>query len=318
MSAGNGMPTEAPWAQADADIDIGFSDMFRVLTKRKLTVIVVTILVIVISVGSALKQSTTYTSEGSILIATTAQPTSGGGQVLTTEKALAHSRPVAIIAGQAAHQTQTPDALLSNLSVSVPLDTQILDFKYTAATPTLATVMAQAFINAYLQYRGQLLEDMLSSSQSISQQTDNLRKALADAQAQISAATNPADAAAASAKVRTLTDQIAALDQKLTTLLSSDNLVTTATAQQAAPAVKNPAPITKAIAVGLFAGLVVGAAAAFVFEYFGRRRRDRDPRITALRSEVHAFMAERSTEDGGEVPQYMSLPPTSGTPPSSG
>ena len=60
--------------------------------------------------------------------------------------------------------SQTPEELLKGLSVTVPIGTQILDFKYTAATPALAQQVAQGFIDAYLSYRAELLKGMLASS----------------------------------------------------------------------------------------------------------------------------------------------------------
>ena len=320
MSVANEAPVDRPRAVDDADIDIGVPDVFGVLAKRKWTVAVVALLVAAASFASASTQKITYTSEGSVLVATTAQ-TAAGAAPLATENQLAESRQVASLVAQNLKLTDTPEQLLTGLSVSVPLGTQILEFKYTAATPDLAEKVAQGFVDAYLGYRAQLLKGMLESSRAVSDQVDVLRRSLVVAQA---AAARPrsSGAAAASAQVDALTGQITALDQKLTTLLSSDNLVTSTTAQPAAPAVENrPAPVKQTI-VGLMAGLVVGAFVAFAFEFLGRRRRERrkrerDTRVSAVRNEPHVLPADRITPDFGEMPQVTGWGSAARTPPSS-
>lgn len=273
MSMVDDVPAERPWTGEGADIDVGFPDLLSVLAKRKITLVVVAVLVAAISVGFAVTQKATYTSEGSVLVATTAQPTAGGAQVLATETQLARSRPVALLVVGDLGLRRTPEDVVKGLSVSVPLGTQLLDFKYTSASRADAQRIAQAFVDSYLKFRAQLLQGMLASSKAISDQADSLRQALADAEATAARSGNAAAVATANAQAGSLTDEITALDQKLTTLLASDNLVTSTSAQNAAPAVVNKPSVVKAGVVGLVAGLLLGALAALAFEYVGRRPR---------------------------------------------
>lgn len=301
MSIHNGNSSDRPWATNTGELDVGFPDLLSVLTKRKWTIVVVTIIVAVVATAFAVKQKTTYTSEGTVLVATTAQPSSSTADPLATEKQLAQSDYVAGLVAKDVKLRQTNKEILKGLSVSVPLGTQILDFKYTNQNPAIAQQTAQSFIKSYLAYRAQLLQGMLASSQAVSDQANALRHDLNVAQA--AAANAPAGSAAAAAannRVDTLTDQITSLDIHLTTLLSSDNLVTTTSASSALPALKNDPPLSRAIVVGVIAGLVVGALAALMLEFVEHKRRDRDAHIVELRREVNAF-AERLAEDVGDI-----------------
>jgi succinoglycan biosynthesis transport protein ExoP len=301
MSIHNGIPADRPWGAEGEELDVGFPDVLAILGKRKWTIVIVTVLVAALSFAFAAKQKTTYTSEGTVLVATTAQATSSGAQALATEKQLARSDYVAGLVAKDQHLQLTNKQIVAKLSVTVPLDTQILDFKYTDDNATTAQHVAQSFIKNYLVYRAHLLKGMLASSAAVSDQAQALRADLADAQAQ--AARSPigsAAAATANARVNTLSDQITQLDQRLTTLLSSDNLVTSTSASNAAPALKNPPATSKSVAVGIIAGLVLGAFAALALEFVARKRRAREARIVELRREVNAF-AERLAEDVGDI-----------------
>ncbi len=301
MSIHNSTPPERPWAKDGAEIDVGVPDLLGVLAKRKWTIVIVTILVAAVATAFAMKQKTTYTSEGTVLVATTAQATSTGAQALATEKQLVKSDYVAGLVAKNLKLTKTNKEILKNLSVTVPLDTQILDFKYTDQSPAVAQRVAQSFITNYLAYRAQLLQGMLASSAAVGNQAQALRTDLAAAQtAAAKAPVGSAASATANARANTLSDQITALDSRITTLLSSDNLVTSTSASSATPALKNPTPLTRAIAVGIIAGLVVGALGALALEFVARKRREREARILELRREVNAF-AERLAEDVGDI-----------------
>src|SRR5665213_2533103 len=95
MSIHNSTPSERPWAKDGAEIDVGLPDLLGVLAKRKWTIVIITILVAAVATAFAMKQKTIYTSEGTVLVATTAQATSTGAQALATEKQLAQSDYVA-------------------------------------------------------------------------------------------------------------------------------------------------------------------------------------------------------------------------------
>jgi polysaccharide biosynthesis transport protein len=71
-----------------------------------------------------------------------------------TEKQIAESSAVARIA--AASSGLPPSQVGPGLSVSVPADTNVLDFKYTSPRPAEAQRLAGAFASAYVQYRTRL------------------------------------------------------------------------------------------------------------------------------------------------------------------
>ena len=84
----------------------------------------------------------------------------------------ARSRPVAAIVVEDLKLRETPEELVDNLSVSIPLDTQLLEFSYTASTPEAAERLTQAFVDAHQKYQAQLLDGLVSSTRAVDGQID--------------------------------------------------------------------------------------------------------------------------------------------------
>jgi len=226
------------------------------------------------SILSAAQQKTTYSSDASVLLSSAAQTSVEAQQLLATEKELAASRSVAVIAVQDLRLTESPDRLLTGLSVSVPVSTQLLTFRYSAPDPAQAERLAQSFADAYLKYQSRLLDGLVASYRSLDQLADSLRSRLVVVQAAVASARDNAQKSAAMALVDSLTSQISLLQQQRTTLLTSA-LISSTIAERAAPASKNAPPLKRGAAVGLIAGLVLGAFVAFACEYALRGRRKR-------------------------------------------
>lgn len=108
----------------------------------------VTLAVAAAVAGSA---PTTYTSSAQVVVRP--QPTEGAPiqPQMGTERAIALSGEVA---DRAAERLGTdPDSARSGLSVSVLLETTVLQISYTAATPELALTRARAFTHAFVDHR---------------------------------------------------------------------------------------------------------------------------------------------------------------------
>jgi uncharacterized protein involved in exopolysaccharide biosynthesis len=254
-----------------ADVDLGLSDVFAVLIARKWTVLGVALLVTAASVFSASRQATTYSSKASVIVTSAAQTSIEALQLLATEKRLARSRPVAAIVVEDLNLSETPEELLDNLSVRIPLDTQLLEFSYTASTPEAAERLTQGFVDAHMKYQAELLDGLVASTRAIDSQIDGLREELENAQTRVANASTTEELTAATTEVNSLTAQISALEQKRTTLLTAAPVASTIS-EPATPAEQNSPPLVRAAVVGLLAGLVLGAFVAGLLELLSRRR----------------------------------------------
>ena len=72
---------------------------------------------------------------------------------MDTEKGLADSESVATLVDKNLNLTISTKTLLDNLTVTVPTNTEILQFSYSSPKATQAQQLAQGFADAYLQFR---------------------------------------------------------------------------------------------------------------------------------------------------------------------
>lgn len=264
-------PAVAPGVEPG--LDLGFGDLWDLLGRRKWIVFGLALVVTAASLYSASRQETTYTSEASVVVASSAETSVEAQQVLTTEKRLAGSRAVAAIVVRDLKLQDSVDDVLGRLSIGVPLNTQLIEFRYTAVRPQTAERLAQAFVQAYVRYQARILDGLVASYRSIDQLADALRLRLANAQASANQATDPAAVAAAEVEIDALTDQLARVERQRTTLLTS-SLIASTIAERASPAVQNEPPLKRAGVAGLLAGLVLGSCVALAVDYSSRGRRE--------------------------------------------
>lgn len=99
-----------------------------------------------------------YVSTGSVLVDfTTGENAVAAVPQMGTERALALS---AVVADRAAADLDTSaEAVTESLEVTVPVDTQVLDFSYTAVDDVAAQEGAEAAVEAYVEYRNTGLDD---------------------------------------------------------------------------------------------------------------------------------------------------------------
>src|SRR5215467_136279 len=137
-------------------------DYTGVLRRRWPIVLAVTILGVIGAFGYVTVAPKTYTAASAVFVAPTAadqggqlqNSRTGGGSVnLDTEAQVVQSTAVATIAAKMLHSPLTPWKLTSQIAVSVPPNSQVLDIACSAPTPTGAEACANDFANAYLQNR---------------------------------------------------------------------------------------------------------------------------------------------------------------------
>src|SRR6266542_4138614 len=134
---------------------------------------------------------------------------------MATERLVANSSAVAKVVLATLHLRDTPDGVLQGLSVEVPVDTEILDFSYSAHDPRVAQQRAEGFAQAYLTVRHQkLVDDVLASQRSLQSQLRALNDSLAAVEKKAAGA-SPHQQDLLRAQAASLTNEIGVRQQKL-------------------------------------------------------------------------------------------------------
>ncbi len=197
-----------------------------------------------------------YTSTASIVIETIEDSASTRQVNMATEKQIASSTAVAGVVIRDLHLEEPPEDVLSGLGLSVPVDTEVLILSYTATDPAQAQRRAQAFAQAYLDYRGQaLLEAGEASNAAIQARIDALRADLDTLTAKAASELNPGKRAALEASTNSVLAQIGIQEQQLASQASA----LTFSGRQLAAASFPTSPSGPKVAVNAILGLFVGA-----------------------------------------------------------
>lgn len=245
-----------------------------------------------------------YTATASVYVTATAgtanQVANGrttGAVNLDTEAQIVQSVTVAQAAAKLMHAKESPEALISRVTVTVPPNSQVLSISCEAGSAHAAVTCAQSFAQAYLNYISSRTTAVVNSQLLVLQ---NKISALQAKSAKLSVEiaslpSNSSQRASANQQLSSNTTELSSLNSQLAQL----------TQQLANPAggsiISNATPPTspsspKAAIVlpsGLVAGLLIGIVIAFVVDR--KDRRIRGPR------DVARF----------NVPVLMSLPRTS-------
>jgi capsular exopolysaccharide synthesis family protein len=224
-------------------------------------------------VGAALLvsmlQTPVYQASASVLVESPPGETPRNGPNMATEKRVGASPAVAKIALAVLHLPGAPERLLPGLSVDVPVDTEILNFTYSDPSPELAQRKAEAFAQAYLQFRQQkLVADVLAASRSLDDQIRVLNGQLAVIRRKEAAATDRHDHDQLAAQAALYGQQINNLELKRVGLtppqgVSPGSVLADATTP-GTPA--RPDPVVNGL-LGLVLGLVLGVGAALLRDH---------------------------------------------------
>lgn len=104
------------------------------------------------------QQTKTYDATASVVVqANPAAPTAVAN--MATELQIARSLAVAQLVRTNLRLDTTPRRLQQGLSVRVPVESDVLKITYSSPSPTAAQARAEAFANAYIQYRQKQVDD---------------------------------------------------------------------------------------------------------------------------------------------------------------
>jgi succinoglycan biosynthesis transport protein ExoP len=247
-----------------------------VLRLRKWTILFVAAVVTAAAVFFSSQQTPIYASEAKVLVK--AIPLTASGTVslpnLETERELVLSQAVEEIADE---RLTEGDASPEAVEVDVATETEILVIGYSDPDPQHARRAAQAYADAYIDFRRQeVVEDLLASSQSVRQQIAELNQQLDKIQAQRDRARDQSVDITLQTQANALVSQIALLQQELTEATPPENLRVGQVVERATLSTSPVSPNHLANGIlGLFVGLALGIGIAFLRERLDDRVRDR-------------------------------------------
>jgi Mrp family chromosome partitioning ATPase len=226
---------------------------------------------------------------------------------MATEAAVAGSPAVAELVMEQEHLNDvTARQLSAQLSVHVPVDSQVLQFTYASPSPRVAQERAEAFAKAYLDFRtgqqAQTTEQAVATLQKLID--DNARQLALIKETIPSLSGQPLAVARTREAARQA--QIALLQQRVALLQT--NTANFGGQLGPAPYPKSPASprVIVNLVAALFLGLLLGLGVAAAREYRDDRIRNREDLETSLASPVlssipTSFKGRTATDRGGLV-----------------
>jgi capsular polysaccharide biosynthesis protein len=182
------------------------SDYIAII-KRRWRVVVVTAIVFMLLGGLyTVKKGTSYTSNSSVVIRPILSDPFADNRIedvgADTQAKVLDSTVVASTVAKRLKLDKDPKDLINRLTVDNPVGTLILNIAFTASTPERAQAGAQAFAQAYLDYRrGNAEETQKRTIAELTDQQASINRSIADAAA-IIASNPPSSDAATNAQAR--------------------------------------------------------------------------------------------------------------------
>ena len=267
----------------DLGEDVGSATLGELMTRlRRRWWLVVLALVLGVAGGHALTlaKAPTYHSSATVLV----QPTGTGSVALAgartsseinldTEAQLVKSAVVGDAAGDLLASDLPGPALVRDVEVSVPPNSQVLSIRYAAGTAEGAQRGAQAFAEAYLNQRAHEAQSTLASQMThVRSQLEALQQQLRETA--VTSGDADTDTGVADSERAILADRIAELSTRLssleTTTVTPGKIITAAQLPRAA---STPVPLVN-LAGGGLVGLLLGVGLTLLLDVTDRRIRD--------------------------------------------
>ncbi|HEX2295929.1 MAG TPA: polysaccharide biosynthesis tyrosine autokinase [Actinomycetota bacterium] len=269
------------------------------LRLRKWMILAITALFVGGALFFSYRQTPIYEAHAKVLVKGVPLPGSPIAPLpnLETERELLASQAVADLVDDKLEDSGERDDGQGTLSVSVAVETEILDIRFSHPEPVQAQLMAQTYAEAYLEFRrDELVNDLLASSEAIRRQIDELNEQLARLEAKAADAEGTPRATTLQTRASSVIGQIAILQQQLTELTPPERL---RVGQVVEPAEVPSAPSSpnhlKNGVLGLLAGLAAGIAAVFLRERLDDRLRGRPDLESRIGAPVLAVVPQIPT-----------------------
>jgi polysaccharide biosynthesis transport protein len=260
-----------------------------VLTRRWRTIVLIATLVVVAVFVLTSLEGRVYDATATVVLDSSPGQSPGDAPSMPTEQQVGGSPAVARLVIGRLHLHTSPETLLRDVSVSVPLDSQVLKFTYSSASPAVAQMRAQAFATAYLKLRREQQQTAeRASTQPVQERITYLSRRLSEVQRRLDHAGSSATASQLQTQATSLTSQVVALEQTLSDLNASATTYSDAALIGPASRPTSPArPKTLLnLTLGLVGGLVLGLGIAAAQEYTDDRIRSRGDLRSRLQAPV--------------------------------
>jgi Mrp family chromosome partitioning ATPase/capsular polysaccharide biosynthesis protein len=255
------------------------SQLAAVLSRHRTFIVLIGLLGLGIGLVAGVLMPASYTASASVLITPLeGNPYSPVGRSddivnLGTEAQLVQTDAVARLARAKLHGGD-PTTLRNHVAVDNPANTQILTISYSGSRPKEAQTSAQAFADAYLDYRKQRSQDILDGKlKKLQDQSKRIQQSLQEATGQLAAAVG-SQHTYLSQRISGYTNQLSIIDEQ-----SNDISSTTVNPGQVITPAALPGSsqkISGALAGGvggLGGGLFLGAIIAWLRDRLERRVR---------------------------------------------
>ena len=266
-------------------------DYVSIFVLRKWWVIGATVVVLGAALANSLRQTPMYRSTAEVLVSSVS--------VIENEIQVATSSEVADAASQRVSEAGLDPA---GISVSNTPNTSALEFSSVSADPRAAMKTAQAYADAYLDFRRNLLLSNVDQSlTSLDTLLADLNAQLADAQQDLASASSNAEIQALSSRMSSLTSQITQQQSLENELFLAKNASVGQVLQQAyLPRTPFSPNHLRSGGLGLFLGLFLGCGLALLRDRMDRRLRGREEIEETVGAPLIAMIPE-STESNGEL-----------------
>jgi Mrp family chromosome partitioning ATPase/capsular polysaccharide biosynthesis protein len=249
---------------------VQFEDYVAAAKRRSRLIGVVVFVCVALALIATLAMPKAYTSESRVLVRPVIDPSDQTSEEVNidTERGVARSLSVAGIAAATVGTDASPSSLLADLSVEPVLDSQILVFRFTAGDPEEAFEVADAFADAYLQFRTEEADSAKSQvkaaleaqrAELIQSRTDLLeeKRALpADAPEQVDLDSQLAVIEANESAIRTDLAQLGSVQVDAGTVIDAAEV----------PSSPSSPDLKLNLAAGVLVGLILGLLIAFIKE----------------------------------------------------
>ena len=292
---------------APADVGQDLRGALALVWRRKWSIIAVTLALVGVALFVSSQQTPVYASGSRVLVI----PVTDVDNIpiqdlnLATEVELIQSVAVAEIVAEQIGTDAPPESLLGSLSVGQPTDTEIIEIGYSNPDPAVAQRLADAFAEAYLQFRTETAEEtIVAAAENIEGQISELVTELNGVNRQLEglSETDP-NRSVLEVRANLLSAQITPLQLRLVSLPDD---VTPGRVIQPAPFPTAPVRPNHVIngAFGFVAGLALGVTLAFLRDRLSERFRSTEeaeayleapvlgtiPRVSAWRRRKEAFL----------------------------
>ncbi|HEX3325610.1 MAG TPA: polysaccharide biosynthesis tyrosine autokinase [Actinomycetota bacterium] len=288
------------------------NDYLQVLRYRKWSVLAIAFVVILSALAFTFQQTPIYTSSAQVNVVPSSLFIAQQGQLvppnMDTEKGLAQSESVATIVEKNLNLTISTKSLLDNLAVSVPTNTEILQFSYSSPKAAQAQQIAQGFADAYLQFRKEAaVAQVQDNVQPLRLRVRRIDSRLEHLATQIARTADPATLQRLQSRSNILQQSKSNLQTQIANITPSTSVqVGSVVAPAELPSAPSSPSLIKNMLLAVLVGVALGTGVAFLRERLDEHFTDRAELQAHVGASVLAVVPKVRGSQGRVAPILLS------------